>query len=196
MKKLLLVLTFALSICILSNSDKITNPSKFLLKEIIPDLADLMPSEQSENPPWDYLNKIKLEVYKNNKWDNQKVKNYNENEEKIKVIYYYSNNKLGKIVKEVSGKQGQELEVYYLKGQEPIYAVFRNMSHDNIKLYSIEEIEKGHYEPIDLSHYYFIDNKLFYIVTVGDGSSQYLESALRDNEKIIRKKLNILFSKE
>lgn len=133
MKKLLLILTFVLSICALGDSNKVTKPSKFLLKEIIPELTEVHPSDEYPNPFWEVAHKTQLEVYKNNKWDNKKIKNYNEKGSKIKITYYYSKDKLGKIVKEVIDAEKQVLEIYYLKNKEPFYVILKSIFYDEIE---------------------------------------------------------------
>lgn len=199
MKKLLLILTFALSICALSNSNKVTKPSKFLLREIIPDkteMGEMMPSDKYMNYLYENAHRTYLEVYKNNKWDNQKVKNYNEKNDKIKVTYYYSKNKLGKIVKEVTGKKGQELEIYYLKGKEPFFAIFKYLPYNEIREENIEQIIKNQQEPVHTLDYYFVDNKLFHIFDSEDCGAPLKEEYLKEAEKGFRKEFNLLVSKQ
>lgn len=194
MKKLLLILTFVLNLCALGNSNKVTKPSKFLLREIMPKLSDI---KLSDNFTFfeEAIYHSRFKAYENSKWYSKKVKSYSENDEKVNITYY-SRSKLTKIVKEVVGNKKQELDIYYLDEKGLFFAIHKHILYVDIQKDKMKAIENQD-SPVYTQEYFFMDYELFYMfVSEGDDEAPWTKEYLEDIEEELKKKLNLLVSKQ
>ena len=194
MKKIFVLMIILLSFNNFSSSEKISNPQDFVLREIIPKELKLLPSEQYMNNLYETAAKIEIEVYSNNNWDETQEKTIDNN--MSKVSYYYSEGKLGKIIKEFSDDKSQQLEIYYLKEGEPLYIITKNISNDELaKVHNVDELAETQQYPILSQRHYFVDNKLYHIFDNEDCGAPWHEDYLEESEKELRNMLKALLPK-
>jgi len=168
---------------------------EFLLREVIPKKLT-MPSTENLNYFFEINSKLTVEAYKNNIWDEKKVKKIKDKNLNGEIIYHYSNKKLGKIIKKVITDKEEILEIYFLKEKKPFLVIKKTINLEELKNFDKKLVKELQEEPIFSSRYLFEDNKLIHIFESGDCGAPWHEEYLIDKEKNIRNRLKQLLEKE